>query len=158
MTINGVVIAVAAVIGAGAWEQGRKMRERGRNDEKTVQRMLDENECNTFDDLTEASQFLSCIITGIYKRCTCEQQEQGPYFQHFDQPWTHWGYEIVEFDNLDGTYDQVHEDRCRVGDLGQSRDKCVRAVLFKKSDSQVPGSYINPPKNENSPFCVVKWC
>jgi hypothetical protein len=147
MTINGVLIAVASVMGAGAWEQGRKMRDRGRNDKKTVQRMLDENnECNTFDDLTEASQFLSCIVTGVYKRCKCPQQEQQrPYFQHIDQHWTHWGYEVVDFDNLAGTYDEVHEDRCRVGDLGQPKDQCVRAVLFERSDSQVPGSYIIPP-------------
>jgi hypothetical protein len=89
--------------------------------------------------------------------CKCPQQEQRPYFQHIDQHWTHWGYEVVDFDNLAGTYDQVHEDRCRVGDLGQPQDQCVRAVLFERSDSQVPGSYIIPPKSLYFPLCVVQW-
>ena len=116
------------------------------NDEKTAQRMLDENKCNTFDDLSEDSHFLSCILAGVYRCCRCAQQEQVPFLENNEDYWRRWGYEVVNFDNLAGTYDQVHEDRRRVGDLGQPEDQRVRVVLFKRSDSQVPGSYISPPK------------
>jgi hypothetical protein len=113
---------------------------RCRNDEKTVQRMLDENKCNTFDDLTEVSQFLACILAGVYRRCPCAPQEQVPFLAHTEDYWRRWGYEVVSFDNLARTYDQVHEDRRRVGDLGQPQHQRVRVVLFERSDSQVPGS------------------
>ena len=117
---------------------------RRRNDNQTVQRILDAKECIAFKNDPEVSQVLSCIIEGIYRNC---QQEGVPYFVHIEDHWTYWGYEVVGFDILAGAYKEVDEDRRSVSDRGQSKDQCVRVVLFKRSDCQVPGNCIIPPKD-----------
>ena len=106
--------------------------------------MQDGNECNALADLEEASQFLSCMIEGVYKNCLCEKV---PYAQQNSEHWTRWGYKRKSFNDLAGTYDEVHDDRCLVGDLGEPKEQCVRAVLFERSDSQVPENFIKPPKS-----------
>ena len=118
MTTSLVTLAFIMV----ALEQGGKILGRCWNDEKTAQRMLDENKCNTFDDLSEDSHFLSCILAGVYRRCPCAQQEQVPFLENNEDYWRRWHYEVDNIDNL-------------------AEDQRVRVVLFKRSDS-----YINAPK------------
>ena len=138
-----VVAGVGAVfVAVGGSQQVWKMLKRHRNDQNAVERMHDENK-NALADMIEISQILSCIVEGVYKRC---KDEKVPYTRSISEHWTHWGYEVVKFANLAGTYDVVDDDHWRAGDLGKSDDQCVRAVLFERSDSdQVPGNYINPP-------------
>jgi len=138
-------------LGAGAAKQMHKIGRSNLKDMKT-RASLDPKECIAFEGKPpEDSQVVSCIIEGVYQECT---QENVEYVDNNEDHWKRMGYKLVGFDILAGAYNEVVEDRRRVGDRGQSG---AQAMFFERIDSQVFGSYINLSKNLILPFCVVQW-
>jgi hypothetical protein len=138
-------------LGAGAVKQMHKITRTCLEDKK-ARESLDPKECIAFEGKPpEDSQVVSCIIEGVYQGW---KQKKAKYVDNNEEHWEHWGYKLVGFDILAGAYNEVVEDRRRVGDRGQSG---AQAMFFERIDSQVFGSYINLSKNLILPFCVVQW-